>query len=150
MVSAIIASSSPTWPNAYAQLRPYSRKEPRSSLFPRWKRPFAPYSQNSQLYQYFSSSIGTLSSTSLDNSMCIAMPATMVSEQRSNRNSLTALSTPWSILIEKLSRVNGTGLPWNSKPDASYGVLVAFAANYSACSSRFTRIMSVVSNKSAK
>ena len=36
-----------TWPSEYAQLRPCSRKEPHSVLLPQWKRPFAPYSQNS-------------------------------------------------------------------------------------------------------
>ena len=77
--------------------------------------------------------IGTLLSTSLDHSVCLAMPAPMASEQRSNRNSLTTLSVPSSMLVEQLSLINGTGLPWNSNPGASYGVSVAFAATYLAC-----------------
>ena len=125
-------------PNMAKRVRPISallKKEPRSALLPRCERPFAPYPRNSQLHRYFSSPIGTLLLTSLDHSICIAMPAPTVLEQRSNRNRLAALSAPSSILVEQLSLTNGTGLPWNSKLDTSYGVSVDFAATYLACSS---------------
>ena len=108
-----------------------------------------PYLRNSQLHRYLSSPIETLLSTSLDHSVCIAMPAPMVSEQRSNKNNLTVPSDPSSRLAEQLSLMNGIRPPWNSKPDASYGVSVAFAATYLACSSLFPQTTSV-SNKSAK
>ena len=94
VVSAITANFRLTWPSEYAQLRPCSRKELHLVLLPQWKRPFAPYSQNSQPHQYLSSSIGMQLSTSPDRSVCIATPAPMVSEQHSNRNSLTALFVP--------------------------------------------------------
>ena len=93
-IKQLPASFCLTWPNVCAQLRPCSRMELHSGLLPQWKRPFAAYSRNSQFHQYLSSPIGTLLSTSLDYSVCIATPAPMVSERHSNRNSLTALSVP--------------------------------------------------------
>ena len=105
-------------PDMARRMRPITvllKKEPRSALLPLRKRPFAPYLRNSQLHRYLSSPIGTLLSTSLDHSVCIAMSAPMVSEQRSNRNNLTDPSGPSSILAEQLSQTNGIGPPWNSK-----------------------------------
>ena len=102
MVSTITARSCLIWPNAYAQLRPYSRKEPHSALLPLWKRPFAPSSWNWWLHRYLSSPIGTLLSISFDHFALIVVPAPMASEQRSNRNSLTTLSAQSSILVKQL------------------------------------------------
>ena len=101
-------------PNMTKRVRPItvlSKKEPRSALLPLWKRPFVPYLRNSQLHRYLSSPIGTLLSTSLDHSVYIAMPAPMISEQRSNRNNLTIPSDPFSILAEQLSLMNRIGPP---------------------------------------
>ena len=51
VASAITANVCLTWPSEYAQLRLCSRKEPHLFLLPQWKRPLAPYSQNSQPHQ---------------------------------------------------------------------------------------------------
>ena len=110
------------------------KKELRLTSLPRWKRPFAPYSRNSQPHRYLSFPIGTLLSTSLDHSACTAMPAPMVSEQHSSRTSLTDPSAPLSILAKQPSLMNVMRPLRNSKPDALYGVSTAFAATYLAFS----------------
>ena len=125
-------------PNMAKRARPITallKKEPRSASLPPWKKPFASFSGNSQLHRYMPFLNGTLLLTSLDRSACIAMPAPLASEQRSNRNSPTALSAPSSILVEQPPPMSGTGFQWNSKPDASCGVLDVLAAIYLVCSS---------------
>ena len=93
----------PNMANVSARFWTYSEKEARSALLPQQKKPFTPSLQTSPVHRYLSSSIGTLRSTSLDHSASIAMLAPMASEQRSNRNSLTALSAPSPTLVEQHS-----------------------------------------------
>ena len=82
-------------PNMAKRIRPITALFKKGATFgfsPSMEEAFVPCSRNSQLHQYLASSIGTLLSTSLDHSACIATPSPMISEQHSNENSLTTLS----------------------------------------------------------
>ena len=107
------------------------------------------FSRNSQHHRYSSSRTGTRSSTSLGPSASIGTPAPLVLEPPSNKNSRMAQYAPSSISTEPPSTMSRTGLPWNSKPDASCGVLDALDVIYSACTSWFSLTISA-SSKSAR
>ena len=108
-----------------------------------------PFSRNSQHYRYLSSRTGARSSTRPGPSASIATPAPLVSEPHSNKNSRMAQYAPSSISAEPPSTMSRTGPPWNSKPDASCGVLDTSDVNYSACTSWFLLTISA-SSKSAR
>ena len=78
---------------------------------------------DSPRHRYSSSWTGTRSSTRLGPSASIATPAPLASEPPSNKNSRMAQYAPSSISAEPPSTMSRIGLPWNSKPDASCGVL---------------------------
>ena len=101
-------------PNMAKRVRPITALLEKGATFsftPPMEEAVRAYLRNSQLHRYLSSPIGTLLSTSIDHSVCIAMPAPTVSEQRSNRNNLTVPPDPSSILAEQLSLMNGIGPP---------------------------------------
>ena len=103
------------------------------------RTPFAPFSQNSQHPQYLSSRTGTQSLTRLDPSASTATALPLASEPPSNKNSRMALYAPSSISAEPPSTMSKTEPLWNSKPDASCGVLDALDVIYSVCTSSFSR-----------
>ena len=108
-----------------------------------------PFSRNSQHPQYLSSRTETRSSTRLDPSASIATPAPLASEPPSNKNNRMAPYAPPSTSAEPPSTMSRTGPLWNSKPDASCGVLDASDAIYSACTSWASLTISA-SSKSAR
>ena len=66
---------------------------------------------------------GTRSSTRLGPFASIATPAPLASESPSTKNNLMAPYAPSSTSAEPPSTISRTGPLWNSKPDASCGVL---------------------------
>ena len=75
-------------------------------------------------------------------SASIATPVPLASEPPSNKNSRMAPYVPSSISAEPPTTMSRTGPLWNSKPDASCGVLDASDAIYSVCTSSFSPTIS--------
>ena len=87
--------------------------------------------------------------TRLGPSASIATPVPLASEPPSNKNSRMAPYALSSISAEPPSTMSRTGPLWNSKPDASCGVLDASDAIYSVCTFSFSLTINA-SNKSAR
>ena len=125
------------------------KKASRSISPPQWRISFVPFSRNSQHLQYLSSWTGTRSSTRLGPSASIAMPAPPASEPPLNKNNRMAPYAPSSTSAERPSTMSRTVSLWNSKSDASCGVIDASGVIYSACTSWSSSTISA-SSKSAR
>ena len=134
-------------PNMAHHIRPITAllKKPRSISPPQCRTPFALFSRNSQPPQHLSSRTRTQSLTRLDPSASTATPVPLASEPPSNKNSRMAPYAPSSISAEPPSTMSKTGPLWNSKPDASCGVLDALDVIYSVCTSSFSPTISASS-----
>ena len=138
--------------NMACRIRPITALLKKGAAFdspPQWTILSVPFSRDSPHHRYSSSRTGTRSSTRLGPSASIATPVPRASAPPSNKNSRMAQYAPSSTSAEPLSTTSRTGLPSNSKPDASCGVLDASDVIYSACTSSFLPTISVFS-KSAR